>query len=389
MNRSALVSLIVPVYNEADGLDALIGELSKLQTNRFGDSFEFVLVDDGSTDATWEELLLWAEHEPRLTLVRLAGNRGAHRAARAGLETARGDVMIMIPADLQEGIDLVQSCLEAWHQSGNMVVMMAPKHGRVYDSRLSAWAAALFYLMLRATTGLYKNVPVRSQVKLMDRVATDAFLKSSSAYAIRAPFVLRQNFPCDVVYYEVQKRSRGKSKWNLRKKTALFLDVLIDVSAWVLSPWRIAAAGFALYACLTAASWVFGSAGQALAAVADLSLGATVLAVLAVLGVHVVRIHEELRGRPVYVIREVRRGGVHSPRSQAQLGNALPGSFASETHRVRSVAKRSFAEMGSQAELGNQKSPIPNPQSPIPNPQPPTPNPQSPIPNPQSPIPSP
>ncbi|HUT12705.1 MAG TPA: hypothetical protein VMY42_19570, partial [Thermoguttaceae bacterium] len=63
-------------------------------------------------------------------------------------------------------------------------------------------------------------------------------------------------------------------------------------------------------------SWAFGPAGQALAAVADFSLRATVLAVLAVLGVHVVRIHEELRGRPVYVIREVRRGGVNAKRSR-------------------------------------------------------------------------
>ena len=78
MNESSLVSIVIPVYNEAEALPELIRQLAQLQTNRWGDRFEFVAVDDGSTDDTWRRLLDWAADEPRLTLVRLAGNRGGY-----------------------------------------------------------------------------------------------------------------------------------------------------------------------------------------------------------------------------------------------------------------------------------------------------------------------
>lgn len=319
MNRSSLVSVIVPVYNETEALPELIAELSKLETNRWGDTFEFVLVDDGSTDDTWEKLLQWAEHEPRLSLVRLAGNRGAHRAVRAGLEAATGDVMVMIPADLQEGIDLVELCLDKWHRSGTMVVMMVPKHGRVYERRLESLAAGAFYWVLRAGTGLYKDASVRAQVKLMDRVAADAFTRNSSAYALRAPFVLQQRFPYEVVHYEIKKRSKGRSKWDFAKKTALMVDMLVDTSAWLLSPWRIAAAGFATYACLMLASLTAGSIQPVLTSLAGVLLAATLLSAISILGIQVARICQELRGRPLYVIREIRRSSVNVARSRSRV----------------------------------------------------------------------
>ena len=254
MTRCSLVSLIIPVYNEAEALPELIRELSKLDTNRWDDRFEFVLVDDGSTDDTWQKLREWAEHEPRLTLVRLAGNRGSHRASRAGLKAATGDVMIMIPADLQEGTDLVQLCLDTWHRTETMAVMMVPTHGRVYERRWERLAAKAFYCLLRASTGLYQDVSVRAQVKLMDHVSADAFASNSSAFALRTPFVLQQKLPYEVVHYQIKKRSKGRSKWNPAKKMALVVDMLLDTSACLLSPWRIAVAGFAAYGCLMLAS---------------------------------------------------------------------------------------------------------------------------------------
>jgi len=311
MNDPALISLIVPVYNEAEALPELIAELSTLQTNRFGDHFEFVLGDDGSTDDTWQTLLSWAQREPRLALVRLAGNRGAHCAVKAGLEAASGDAMIVIPADLQEGLDLVEACLEAWHRAAPMVVMMVPKQGRVYQRRSEGLAASAFYAILRAGTGLYKDLSVRAQAKLTDRVATDAFLANSSTYALLTPFVLRQGFPCEVVYYDGKPRSRGNSKWNLAKKTALMTDMLLDTSSRLLSPWRIAAAGLGVYGCLWLTGLSTGVHWLGSTWFSGAFLSGLLLAVASVLGIHVGRIHQELRGRPAYVVRERRGSQIH------------------------------------------------------------------------------
>ena len=318
MNESILVSIIVPVFNESEGLPALIAELSRLTTNQWGDRFEFVLVDDGSSDDTWQVLLTWADKEPRVTAVRLAGNRGAHRAGQAGMEVAEGDVMISVPADLQEGLDLVEACVERWHNSGRMAVMMVPNHGHAYDRTMDSIAARAFYGILRLSTSIHGDLSVRAAVKLMDRVAVDAFLEAGSISCLRTPFVLNHKLPYDVVHYEVRKRARGKSKWTFRKKVLLMMDMLVECSSWLLSPWRIAFAGGALYASVAILSAVSEALRPALSVLADICLGTTVLIVLSILGIYIARMHQELRGGPAYVIREVRRGTIGSARPNSE-----------------------------------------------------------------------
>lgn len=311
MSDAVLVSIVVPLYNEAQGIAGLAEALSQLQTNRLGDSFEFVLVDDGSTDATWSLLEQWADEEPRATLVRLAGNRGSHRAVRAGLEVAFGEVMVMMPADLQEGLDLVQECLNKWHATGTMAVMMVPKKGRAYSRAMDSIAASTFYALLGLSTTLYGEVPIRAQVKLMDRTCVNAFVQEASPYAIRLPFVLQQHFPYELVFYDVKPRKCGKSKWTFGKKLALMRDLLVDTSSWLLSPWRIAAVGLLIYTVLMVTSVV---CTQPAAAILDLlggiTFAVTSLIVLSILGVLIGRLHVELRARPSYVVREIRRARI-------------------------------------------------------------------------------
>ena len=336
MNEPKLVSIVIAAYNESEALPELISELSQVGENRWGDVFEFVLVDDGSTDDTWQQLVKWQEHESRLTLVQLASNYGSHKATRAGLEQASGDARIVIPADLQEGLDLVEACLEKWHTSYKMAVMMVPKQERAYDRWIDKIAARLFYAWLRASTNLYGDLSLRAQAKLMDRVAATAFSKSAYSRSMRTPFVLRHGFPYDVVSYEVKKRSAGRSKWSFRRKVALVIDFFVDCSAWMLSPWRIAVGGGVLYTCLTILPGFGITLHGFVSTTADMCLAATVLLVLSILGIHVARIHQEIRGRPFYVIREIRRGKLNRAwqvpcQEPCQLGaDANLGCFKSE-----------------------------------------------------------
>ena len=315
-----LVSVVVPVFEEAAGISELRRAFDALEPNAWGDRYEVVLVDDGSRDETWRLLGEWAREDDRVTLVRLAGNRGAHRAARAGLEAASGDACVVIPADLQEGVDLVHTCVDRWHRGGKPVVMMVPRRGRIYARRIDALAARVFYGVLRLSSRVYRGVPVRAQVKLLDRVAADAFARQAPATVLRAPFVLQQRLPFDIVEYDVRPRLAGSSKWGLSRKIALVLDLLVDASSWLLSPWRVGALGLVAVAAFETLSTMSGSAVAGLAA--RLAFAATTLVMLSILGMQIGRIHQELRARPIYVVSDLRRGKVGADRCAARAARA-------------------------------------------------------------------
>ena len=308
MKEVSLVSIVIPIFNETEGLDELRHELSHLTTNHWNDQFEFVLVDDGSTDETWSSLVSWAENDNRVRAVRLAGNCGAHNAGRAGLEVAAGDCAVIIPADLQEGIDLVKQCIESWHDTGTMVVMMVPEQGRAYDRVRDAWSAQLYYGLMKLTTRLYTDVPVQAMVKLMDRVCIQAYLKKTSKRAMRTPFVLQQKIPFELVRYRIQPRHAGRSKWSFYRKLRLMFDMLMECGAWLLSPWWMALLVFGVYSVL-----LLGNVGNfawsgVLRMAADLWLAGGLLGLLSITGAQLGRIHQEIYGGPAYIIREIYGG---------------------------------------------------------------------------------
>lgn len=307
MNGSALISIIVPVYNEENGLAHLFDMLSAMESNEWGDRFEFVVVDDGSTDGSWARMLEWANGEPRATLVRLAGNRGAHYAGRAGLEYARGDAVVFIPGDLQERADVVQASLRVWHEEGKRVVLMVPEAGeRSYANWLERLGARLFYSLLRHSSRIHTRDTVRSTVKLMERAVAMSFFQHAALFSVRNTFVLNHGISHGIVRYSVHKRDVGTSKWTLRKKALLMLDMLVDSSAWLLSPWRFGAATAALYCVLRLASVFAGAWQEALLVCADIVLAVGILAMLSILGLHLSRVHQELRARPAYIVAEAR-----------------------------------------------------------------------------------
>ena len=311
MNDSALISIIVPVYNEEAGLTHLFDMLSAIESNKWGDQFEFVLVDDGSTDGSWACMLAWSKTEPRATLVRLAGNRGAHHAGRAGLEFAQGDAMVFIPADLQERVDVVEASLRVWHEEGKNVVLMVPEEGeRRHANWLQSLSANLFYLVLRFSSRIHTGQTLRSAVKLMDRAVAMSFVQSAAIFSVRNTFVLRQKINHGLVHYKVHKRDTGTSKWTLRRKALLMLDLFVDSSAWLLSPWRFGLATAVVFCVLRLAAMYAVAWQEPLLASAEMVLAVGILVVLSIVGLHVSRIHQELRAKPAYIIAEVLRSRI-------------------------------------------------------------------------------
>ena len=248
------ISIVIPLYNEADGIPALRSELAGWNTQRR--SFEIIVVDDGSTDATWAALRRWVDEDSTVSAVRLDRNHGPHRASRAGLRFCHGDCAIVIPADGQEGVDLVEQCLDRWERAGVPAVMTVPRHGRHRERWLDSFFSSFFYVLLRWNTPHYKGVSAQAMVRLMDRGTYLAFLGDHAALALRTPFVLKGKFAYDVVPYEVKPRRVGRSKWRFRRKVALMRDVLVASDAWIVRPGPVAGVVVFVYAILRGAASV-------------------------------------------------------------------------------------------------------------------------------------
>lgn len=304
--QGKLVSIVVPAYNEEDNIEMLMDELMALDKSKWGDRFEFIIVDDGSTDKTWEYIYRYLSKEPRLTLVKLTGNRGAQVATRAGLAHSKGDVCIALSADLEEGIDLIEPCLAEWHK-GKLVVMVVPIGSRLRQRIIDDLFAWFFYKSFKISTSLYGDLDVRAFPSLMDRVAVDVYTKYAPNSNNRAVFLLQQGFRYGVVKYAFQKRRHGKSKWTFKRRLLLALDMFIDASSWMLSSWRLSMSIFGGIFGIRLFTELVGYDNRTVDVWFEIALFGIVLIVLSIISIFVSRSYLELRAGPPYIIEEIRR----------------------------------------------------------------------------------
>jgi dolichol-phosphate mannosyltransferase len=301
-----LVSIVVPAYNEEENINNLMRTLMSLDRNKLGDMFEFVIVDDGSTDRTWDYLCRYLEKEPRLTLLKLAGNKGSPVATRAGLAYSRGAVCIALSADLEEGIDLIEPCLAEWY-AGKTVVMVVPRGGRQRQGVASNLFAWIFYKLLRSSSSLYGGLDVRAFPQLMDRIAVDTYVRYAPNSNNRAVFFLQQGFRYGVVHYALHKRRHGKSKWTFARRVKLALDTFVDASSWMLSSWRLSLVGLGVFFGIRLLTELAGWGGRSIDVWLELALFGLLLLTLNLMGLFVVRSHQELRTGPAYVVEKICR----------------------------------------------------------------------------------
>ena len=125
-----LVSVVVPVFNEIDVLDTFYARTSAAMQAIQGTDYEMVLVDDGSSDGSWERLTALADDDPRLVLVRLARNFGHQIAITAGVDAAKGDAVVVIDADLQDPPEAIAKMVERWQEGYDVVYGLRRSRGR-------------------------------------------------------------------------------------------------------------------------------------------------------------------------------------------------------------------------------------------------------------------
>jgi dolichol-phosphate mannosyltransferase len=302
----ALISVVVPVYNNAASLPSLLERLKTLAAGRREHDFEFVFVDDGSHDESCGVIAGIVAAEPRASLVKLSRNFGSSAAVLAGLEQAAGDAVAAIAADLQDPPELIGEMLDRWRQ-GRKVVLAAR------ETRDDPW---LTTLLAGAFYALFRRFAVRAMPKrgfdffLIDRQVRDLLVGIQENNAYLMGLILWAGFSPDILYYHRREREKqfGRSMWTLAKKLKYFIDAFVGFSY---VPLRAASATGAL-CCALGFVYALVIVLRRLLVGADIQGWASLMVVLlvvsgvqmlmiGVLGEYLCRNLEETRRRPRFV----------------------------------------------------------------------------------------
>lgn len=309
MSARPRVSLVLPVFNEAETVPALVERLRALLEGlaAAGDRAEVILVDDGSTDATPELLRRACRDHAGFRALRLARNRGSHVAILAGLEHAVGDCAVFLAADLQDPPELVPDLLARWRAGHHVVwAVRAARPGETLRTRVMA---RVFYRVLN-WVGEVSLPPSGADFALLDRKVIDALSASAGANLSLGGEIARIGFRQTSMTYTKVARHAGRSKWRLRHRLKAFADAMVSFSYTPLRLMSYAGMVFSLvgfaYALVVIALRIMGSPSQGWASlmVVVLVLGGVQMTMLGVLGEYLWRTLGEAQNRPRYVVQE-------------------------------------------------------------------------------------
>ena len=306
-----LVSLIVPVFNEEEVIDQFLTVVSGVM-NEASIAHEFVFVDDGSRDATAAILSeRFAAGLPGC-LVGLSRNFGKEAALTAGLDHARGDVAVVLDADLQDPPQLVPQMLDGWRAGYDVVYGL--RVDRTSDTPVKRGSASAFYRLFNKLSNI--DLPHNAgDFRLIDRVVIEALKELPERNRFMKGLFAWVGFSAMALPYERPARAAGTTKWNYWKLWNFAIDGLTGFSTVPLRVWTycgagVAALAFAYALFLVLRTLVFGidMPGYASTMTAILFFSGIQLLSIGVVGEYVARLFNETKQRPIYLVRDVITG---------------------------------------------------------------------------------
>ena len=301
-----LIAIVVPVHNEKDNLARFHDEVSAVMRGLGEYDWEFVFVDDGSTDGSFEILRSLREQDERVTALRFPRNFGSHVAIAAGIDYSRGDAAVIMAADLQDPPPLITDFAARWREGFDVV--WGARSGRD-DGKLRAWAMNRFYSLVRRIA--IPNYPRggTGSFCLITKPVMDAFRQMSERNRLTFGLIAWAGFRETQVPYHRPRRLVGTSSWTIGKMLKAAVDTFVSFS---FLPIR-AISYFGLIVSLL--SFLFGFyvlinklffgthvEGWTSVMLAVLLLGGVQLVMVGVLGEYLWRVLDEARARPLYII---------------------------------------------------------------------------------------
>ncbi len=308
-----LVSLVVPLFNEAEGLDAFRAAVLPCLDAVAGVAWEIVCVDDGSTDGTLAALVAIASGDPRFRVIELSRNFGKEAALTAGLDAAQGDAVIPMDADLQDPPELIGEMIAAWRNGAEVV--LARRRDRASDGVLKRKTASWFYA-LHNRMSKTKIPPNVGDFRLMDRVVVAALKSLPERQRFMKGLFAWVGFRTVTIDYVRAPRAAGETKFSGFTLWNFALEGLTSFSTAPLKIWTyVGACGavgtfiYSIFIVLYTILHGTGVPGYASLLVVVLFLGSIQLMSIGLLGEYIGRIYLETKQRPTYVIRKTYGAG--------------------------------------------------------------------------------
>ncbi|MEA5532829.1 glycosyltransferase family 2 protein [Crocosphaera sp. XPORK-15E] len=318
------ISIILPCYNEQEGIDLLferlLGVLDSLNV-----TYEVVCVDDGSKDQTLQRLIDYHHRYPAIKVVSLSRNFGKDIALTAGLENAQGQAMIPLDADLQDPPELIEQMIAKWREGYDVVY--AKRRSRQGESFIKQLTANAFYRIISRIS----SVPIprdTGDFRLLDRRVVDALKRMPERTRFMKGLFAWVGFKQTYIMFDRPNRHQGTTKWNYWKLWNFALDGITSFSLIPLKVWTYLGGIISLLAFIYGSFLIMRTLilgidvpGYASLMVTMLFIGGIQLITLGILGEYLGRIYEEVKQRPLYLIRE--RYGFNIDPTEMKHGNYL------------------------------------------------------------------
>lgn len=304
--RGIDLSVVVPIFSEEKTIPLLLKKLNET-IELLNKSYEIILVDDRSTDNSWQLIKSLKNKYPKLRSLRLSKRFGKESALLAGIFAAKGEIVITIDGDLQHPIELIPKLISLWN-NGEVSIVEATRSMRPTESNLKRLLTKMYYKIFQSFTGLYLSNS--TDFRLLDRSVVNTLTSLPERNLFLKGVVSWLGFKRKTIAFEPKERQHGKSGFTLFR--LLNLSVL-SLTAFSSAPLRI----ITLLGCFTAIlslalitqTLYIKFSGQALdgfttVIICILIIGAVIMIALGIIGEYIARIFDEVKQRPQFIIDE-------------------------------------------------------------------------------------
>ena len=299
-------SIVVPIYNEVDNIHELYKRVKNVMAST-GETWELIMVDDGSVDGSTELILGLREQDNNVKPIIFARNFGHQIAVTAGLDYSKGKAVIVIDADLQDPPEVILKLIEKWEDGYEVVYAIRSK--REGESWFKLFTATMFYRIIHRITDV--NIPMDAgDFRLMDRKVVDVLNRMREKHRFLRGMSVWVGFRQTGIYYERAPRFAGETKYPFKKMLKFAVDAITSFSYF---PLQLAmylgfvSAGISIFVIplvvIGRLVGIHAFVGQASTLIAVLFLGGVQLISLGILGEYVGRLYDEAKGRPLYIVR--------------------------------------------------------------------------------------
>lgn len=302
-----VLSVVVPCYNEEDNIDDLFKRLISV-LDPLDLKYEIICVNDGSRDQTLKRLIESHHQNSAIKIINFSRNFGKEIALTAGIEYATGQAVIPIDADLQDPPELIEEMLKKWREGYDVVY--AKRRSRQGESWLKKMTANSFYRVIQKMS----PVPIprdTGDFRLMDRRVVEALKQLPEMHRFMKGLFAWVGYQQVLIEYDRPPRLKGETKWNYWKLWNFALDGITSFSSLPLKVWSyigllISVLAFIYATFLIIRTLIYGIdvPGYASLMVVTLFLGGIQLMTLGIIGEYLSRIHDEVKRRPLYLVRD-------------------------------------------------------------------------------------